>query len=97
MTLGIRKLIVVSLAGVVFLIANFLLVANWLQEKGIINWARGVRQEYLTGTAITTIAVLLVLLVTLGGRAFAANRRCPVCDRSLPFAASYCSDCGSKV
>ncbi len=63
MTLGIRKLIVVGLAGAVFLIANFLLVASWLQERGVIDWAQGVRQEYLTGTAITIIMVLLILLV----------------------------------
>ncbi len=48
MTLAIRKLIVVALVGAVFLAANFLLVASWLQEKGVIDWARGIRREYLT-------------------------------------------------
>ena len=32
MTLGIRKLIVVSLVGGAVLVANFLLVAHWLQR-----------------------------------------------------------------
>ena len=32
MTLGIRKVIVVSLVGLVFLAANILIVANWLAE-----------------------------------------------------------------
>ena len=36
MTLGIRKLIVVSLVGAVVLFANFLLIAHWLKEKGVI-------------------------------------------------------------
>jgi len=47
MTLGIRKLIVVGLVGAVLLLGNFILVANWLQEKGVINWAKDARKEYL--------------------------------------------------
>jgi len=62
MTLGIRKLIVVGLVGAVLLLGNFILVANWLQEKGAIDWAKDARKEYLTGTAITIIVVLLILL-----------------------------------
>jgi hypothetical protein len=30
-----RKLIVVGLVGVVFLTANFLVVASWLQDRGV--------------------------------------------------------------
>ena len=97
MTLGIRKFIVVSLVGAVFLTANFLLVASWLQERGVIGWAQGIRQEYLTGTAITIIVVLLILLVRPGGGLLRASRRCPVCDRGLPSAAKYCGDCGSRI
>ena len=66
MTLGIRKLIVVSLVGAVVLFANFLLVAHWLREKGVIDLAQHVRREFLTGTAITIIVVLLILLVPPG-------------------------------
>ena len=97
MTLGIRKLMVAGLVGAVFLTANFLLVANWLREKGLIDWAKGIRKEYLTGTAITIIVALLILLV--GRRADAGKwlRRCPVCDRRIFGSTRYCGDCGSKL
>ena len=97
MTLGIRKLIVISLVGAIFLLANFMLVTSWLQDKGVIDWASNVRRDYLTGTAITIIVVLLVLLVGQrrdGQRLF---RRCPVCDHRLLGSIAYCSDCGSKL
>ena len=97
MTLGIRKLIVMGLAAGVFLLANFLLVASWLQEKGVIDWAKTIRKEYLTGTAITIILVLLVLLVQRHAGNGRMTRRCPVCDHRLPAAARYCSDCGSRA
>ena len=97
MTLGIRKLFVVGLVGAVLLLGNFILVANWLQEKGVIDWAKDIRQEYLTGTAITIIVALLILLVRPTGRLFQAARRCPVCDHGVSSAAKYCSDCGSRI
>ena len=96
MTLGIRKLMVAGLVGTVFLTANFLLVANWLHEKGLINWAKGIRKEYLTGTAITIIVALLVLLGGRRGDAVKWLRRCPVCDHRILGSATYCGDCGSK-
>ena len=55
MTLGIRKVIVLGLVTGVFLTANALLVAGWLAEKGVIDFAKNIRAEYLTGTAITII------------------------------------------
>ena len=97
MTLGIRKLVVAGLVGTVFLTANFLLAANWLHEKGLINWAKGIRKEYLTGTAITIIVALLVLLVGRRGDAVKWLRRCPVCDHRILGSARYCGDCGSKL
>ena len=98
MTLGIRKLIVVSLVGGVVLFANFLLVAHWLKEKGVIDLAKHVRQEFLTGTAITIIVVLLILLVRPGySAAWAGTRRCRVCDHTGRENAQYCGDCGSKI
>ena len=97
MTLGIRKLIVISLVGAVFLMANFLLVTSWLQDKGVIDWANNIRRDYLTGTAITIIVVLLVLLVGGRGDGRRLLKRCPVCDHRLLGSATYCSDCGSKV
>ena len=97
MSLTIRKIIVLGLIGSILLLANILLVANWLAERGVVDWARGVRSEYLTGTAVTIIAVLLILLVTPKTGARGLIRRCPVCDRVLLSHGSYCSECGSKV
>ena len=96
MTLGILKLIVVSLVGAVVLFANFLLVARWFQEKGVIDVAQHVRQEFLTGTAITIIVVLLILLVRPGysaARAWAGTRRCRVCDHAVREDGHYCAEC----
>lgn len=100
MTLGIRKVIVLGLVAVVFLTANVLFVANWLAEKGIIDVAKHIRAEYLTGTAITIVLVLLILLVKPGKELVSNSglvRRCPVCDKSLTGEVKYCGECGSKV
>jgi hypothetical protein len=70
-------------------------VANWLAEHGVVDWARYVRAEYLTGTAVTIIVVLLILLVN--PRTGALVRRCPVCDHVLLSRGRYCGECGSKV
>lgn len=97
MSLTIRKIIVLGLVEAIFLVGNILLVAHWLSEKGVVDWARNIREEYLTGTAITIIAVLLILLVGPRGKAGSFVRRCPGCDRVLFTRGNCCSDCGSKV
>ena len=100
MTLGIRKMIVLVLVAALFLLANAWLVVNWLENKGVIDWAKDIRSEYLTGTAITIIIVLLILLVKPGREAagrLTLLRRCPVCDRRLLGCGKYCSECGSSV
>ncbi len=97
MTLGIRKLIVLVLVAALFLMANLIFVTNWLADKGVIDCAKYIHKEYLTGTAITIIVVLLILLVAPRGEGRKLFRRCPVCDHSLLGAGKYCSDCGSKV
>ena len=58
---------------------------------------RYVRAEYLTGTAVTIIAVLLILLVNARAKAAGWVRRCPVCDKRLIANQSYCCECGSRV
>lgn len=70
MSLTIRKVVVLGLIGAILLLGNILFVANWLAEKGVVDWARHIRAEYLTGTAVTIIVVLLILLVspTVGTR-----------------------------
>ena len=86
-----------GLVGVVFLLANFILIAGWLQDKGVVDWANGIRKDYLTGTAITIIVVLLVLLVAPRGAGRGLIRRCPVCDHTLLGGAKYCGDCGHRM
>jgi len=97
MSLTIRKVIVLALIGAVLLVGNILLVANWLSERGVVDWARNIRSEYLTGTAITIIVVLLILLVSPKPGARGLVRRRPVCDHVLLGRGSYCSECGSKT
>jgi hypothetical protein len=97
MTLTTRKIIVLGLIGMLVLIGNILFVANWLSEKGVTGWAQSIRAEYLTGTAITIIAVLLILLVSPKAKTGGLVRRCPVCDHVLLSRGAYCSECGSKA
>ena len=63
MTLGIRKIIVAGVVAAILLLANFFVLARWLDRAGVIGWAQGLRHEYLTGTDLTIIAVLLALVV----------------------------------
>jgi len=98
MTLGIRKLIVIGLILLIVCVANIMVIAAWLQGTGVIKLAHEARQEFLTGTAITIIVALLILLV---GRSNGAGqwigRRCRVCDRRMGHNDEYCSSCGSKA
>ena len=101
MSLGVRKWIIIAMLASIFLMANILIVANWLVDTGACKWARFIRTEFLTGTAITIIVALLILLVnpkrpTNNGRA-RFIRHCPVCDKALFSNGNYCSDCGCKL
>jgi hypothetical protein len=62
MTLDVRKLIVVALAGGLFLLGNLWNVVQWLDDRGLIRAAQHIRREYLTGAAVVIIVALLVLL-----------------------------------
>jgi len=100
MTLGIRKLIVIVLVVSIFLLANVFFVVNWLDKHGVVDWARYIRSEYITGTAITIILTLLILLVRPGndsGSRLGPLKRCPVCDHRLNGKVNYCGECGSKI
>lgn len=90
----------VGLIGMIFLMANILVVASWIAETGIAEKAGWVRREFLTGTAIVVILALLILLVSprnASGKAIGFTRRCPVCDKRLIGNVNYCGECGSKV
>ena len=97
MTLGLRKVLIVGLVAGIVLIANLLVVASWLNQVGVIEAAQGIREEFLTGTAITIILVLLILIVSPRFRASNLLPRCPVCDHRTAHGTTYCSECGSKV
>ena len=97
MSLGIRKIIVIGLIGAIFLAGNVLLIANWLSEKGVPEKANWLRENFLTGTAITVIVALLILLVSPGKGRIGIGRSCPVCDKRLLGNPNYCADCGSKA
>lgn len=101
MTLGLRKIILLGLIGCIFLMANVVVVANWLANSGVSQFAQTIKNNYLTGTAVTIIVALLILLVgpkkTSDSTIMSFVRRCPVCDHRLIGKANYCGDCGSKV
>lgn len=100
MTLGRRKIIVAAAVAAILILANFFVLARWLDDIGVIRWAQGLRHEYLTGTALTIIVVLLVLIVPqsrvlIVGRE--ALSRCRVCDGVLDRPGRYCPTCGSRT
>jgi hypothetical protein len=97
MSLTIRKFIVIGTIGAIFLAGNVLLIANWLAEKGVPEKANWLRENFLTGTAITVVIALLILLVNPAKNRIGIGRSCPVCDKRLLGNPQYCSECGSKV
>ena len=100
MTLTVRKIIVLVLIGIVFLTANILVVANWINNTGIAEKAGWIRKEFFTGTAIAVILTLLLLLVSpknTASKVIGLARRCPVCDKRLLGNPNYCPYCGSKI
>ena len=100
MSLTVRKIIVLGLIGIIFLMANILIVANWIADSGVAEKAGWIRREFLTGTAAAVILVLLILLVNpknTTSKLVGFIRSCPVCDKRLIGSANYCAECGSKV
>ncbi len=100
MVLRTRKLVVVGAIAAVFFLANALVIVTWLNDAGVFGWARSIRSEFVTGTAITVIAALVILLPAAGVRAHARrdpHERCPVCDGALRPGGKYCPACGSRV
>ena len=99
MTLTIRKIIVITLVATVFMAANIVVIANWLAENGVEQKAHYLKENFLTGTAITVVLALLILLVSpkSGRKTLSFSRTCPVCDKRLLGNGNYCTDCGSKI
>lgn len=97
MSLTIRKILIIGLIAAIFLAGNALLIANWLSEKGVPEKANWLRENFLTGTAVTVIIALLILLVSPSKNRVYFGRSCPVCDKRLLGNPQYCSECGNKV
>jgi hypothetical protein len=100
MTLGMRKIIVAAVVAVILILANFLVLGHWLDNIGLIPWAQTLRERYVTGTAITIIVVLLVLIVPQSRTLIirrGAQSRCRVCDSVLERPGRYCPTCGSRI
>ena len=96
MTLVARKRCVVG--GILFVVclANVDVFVGWLIEIGLISWAQYMLEQYLTGTAVTVIVAMLVVVPS--GTAIAVYvQRCPVCEALLFRRGKYCSECGSRV
>jgi hypothetical protein len=97
MTLRIRKRLVVCLLIGIVLLANAVLVVQWLQHVALIDLARWIRREYFTGTAMAVIAVLLWLLSERDTRGAESKKPCRVCDRFIGVGGRYCPHCGSRA
>jgi hypothetical protein len=95
--LATRKLIILLIIIVVLVVANALAIAAWLDHSGIIDFARHIRSEYLTGTSIAVIAALLFLLTEPIGMAAGWIKRCRVCQHLLLRRGKYCGRCGSRI
>lgn len=76
-----RSARVASVIGFVLLVANLVALAGWLERSGVIAKAQRIREEYLTGTAITVIVAMFVLVASPA--IMLAVRRCQVCDAAL--------------
>jgi len=57
-----RKRNVVIAVVAILVLANVWPLAQWVTEAGLVDVAQTIRAEFLTGTAITIIAVLAYLL-----------------------------------
>ena len=96
MTLAARKRLVAGGALLLICFANLGMFVRWLDSLGVLAWAQHMQDQYLTGTAITAIISLLILLPSGTVIAICA-RRCRVCDALLLRRGKYCSECGSRV
>lgn len=62
----IRKLLVIGLVASIFAVSCIWSIARFLSDSGAVEAAEWLRREHFTGTALTVIAAMLVLLP--GGR-----------------------------
>ena len=96
MTLASRKRLVTGSVLLLIGFANLGMFVSWLETLGVLAWARRVCEQYVTGTSVTVIAALLILLPSGTVIAICAQR-CRVCDALLLRRGKYCGECGSRV
>ena len=100
MNICARKTIIAACVAGVLLVANLSALVAWLEGTGVIGLMRDFRAEYLTGTAVCVIAVILTLTPSSTKRSTSARTpglRCPVCNEELKPRGRYCAACGSLV
>lgn len=97
LSLGVRKMVLIIAIAAVFTAANAWIVVSWLNDRGVIQWAGGFCDKFLTGTAITVIAAMLFLYVVPGSKAAGLISRCGVCGSKVFGRKNYCCDCGSRL
>lgn len=95
--LSVRKAVIIALIAAVFLMANAWVVVSWLSDQGLIEWAGWFKSHFLTGTAITVIAAMLILYISPKASVRSFVSKCPVCDARVIGSKNYCPDCGSKL
>jgi hypothetical protein len=95
MTPAVRKRFVAGSVLLLIGLANLGVFVNWLETIGVLAWAQRFCEHYLTGTAITVITVLLIVLPSEAVVAIWVQR-CRVCDALLLRRGKYCSECGSR-
>ena len=96
MTIAMRKRIVACILILLACLANIGQFVNWLQAIGVLAWAQHVCAHYATGTAITVIAVLFIVVPSKECVA-KCPPQCRVCGAILTRRGKYCADCGSRV
>ena len=96
MTLAVRKRFVAGRVLLLIALGNLGMFVSWLETLGLLAWARHVCDQYITGSAVTVIVALLILLPSGTVIAICAQR-CRVCDALLLRRGKYCSECGSRV
>jgi len=96
MMLSMRKWFVTIGVLLILSLANISALVGWLETIGVLALAERVCDRYLTGTAITVIVVVLILLPS-GTVVAICAQRCRVCDALLLRRGKYCRECGSRV
>ena len=93
-----RKLVVITIVVSILAIARLPAITETLYGMGVIPLARSILAKYLTGTALTVLLALLILLPSQWRiHVVARTHTCPVCGERIRTRGRYCPACGSRV